>query len=578
MEAVTRSEPADIEAWAEEYVLSRELSQKLAPPPLPRHFRVGFAPVRLQAPGRPPELRPAQRGERTPKQEALADPHHRARALHSFFHHELQAAELMCWAVLAFADAEPEFKKGLLGICLDEIRHMNLYRDRIEALGAAIGDFGVRDWFWKRVPACPDKLSFVSVMGMGLEAANLEYAPSFAARFRAAGDEASALMQERVAHEELAHVSFATRWFTRWTGGCSFALWAESLPAPLSPWVLRGEPIAEAARRRAGMSPEFVASLAAYVPEPKGRQVPQPLPAPIRQRGEGVRFAWVLNLDAELELSRPNYTPRARVLNQLARYGTASRDLLGPNDILLDGPERLDALKGAVGRAWSPTPRAVALLRAAGVEPEPHPTPEILRRVNHRRFAFELGGGLPGQQYVESRHELETLLTEGSGPWLLKRPLVFAGRGQQRVYRYRAITSKEWSWIEASLLNDGLIAEPLVNPLLELSLHGFVWRDGHVELGRICVQEVSERGVYRGVRLARAGEVSEAEARSLQRRAESTAHALAVAGYFGPFGIDAYRYATEAGIGFCEQSEINARFSMGFSTGFPRPAHTLRVG
>jgi uncharacterized ferritin-like protein (DUF455 family) len=576
VETVTGSAPADIEAWAEHYVLTRELSVKLAPPPLPRSFRANFEPVRLPAPGRPPELRPAERGERTPKPEALVDPHHRARALHSFFHHELQAAELMCWAVLAFADAEPEFKKGLLGICLDEIRHMNLYRERIEALGASIGSFGVRDWFWKRVPSCPDKLAFVSVMGMGLEAANLEYAPSFASRFRAAGDEASARMQERVAHEELAHVSFATRWFTRWTGGCSFQVWAASLPPPLSPWVLRGEPIAEAARRRAGMSSEFVAALAAYVPEPKGRAVPVPQRAKVPASGR-VRFAWVFNLDAEFELARPNYTPRARVLNQLARYGTASRDLLGPDDVSLDGPQQPSGLEGAIGRAWCPTPRALALLRAAGVEPEPHPAAEVLRRVNHRRFAFELGGALPRQRYVESRRELETCLTDGSGPWLLKRPLVFAGRGQQRVYRYAAITSKEWSWIEASLAQDGLIVEPLVRPLLELSLHGFVWRDGRLELGRICVQQVSDRGVYRGVRLADRGDVSEAEALALQRRAASTARSLALAGYFGPFGIDAYRYADAAGVAFCEQSEINARFSMGFSTGFARPAHTLRV-
>jgi uncharacterized ferritin-like protein (DUF455 family) len=110
-------------------------------------------------------------------------------------------------------------------------------------------------------------------MGMGLEAANLEYAQSFADRFRAAGDEPGALIQERIAKEELAHVSFATRWFRRWTGGCEFETWALQLPPPLSPWVLHGEPIAKSARERAGMSVEFIRALEAYVPEPKGRSV-----------------------------------------------------------------------------------------------------------------------------------------------------------------------------------------------------------------------------------------------------------------------------------------------------------------
>lgn len=265
----------DVEAWARYYVESTDLGVKLCPPPVPKAFCDTPRPVRLEAPGRPPEFFRAKRGQRTPKLEALRDPHYRARALHAFFHHELQAAELMCWAILAFADAEPEFRKGLVGICLDEIRHMNFYREHIEALGSRIGEFGVRDWFWKRVPACKTKLEFVSVMGMGFEAANLEYAADFAGRFRAAGDETGALIQERIAKEEIAHVSFATRWFARWTGGCSFERWASHLPPPLSPWVMHGEPLAREARAHAGMPAEFIAALAAHIPEPKGRS-PEP--------------------------------------------------------------------------------------------------------------------------------------------------------------------------------------------------------------------------------------------------------------------------------------------------------------
>jgi len=153
---------------------------------------------------------------------------------------------------------------------------MNSYAQHIRTLGHKVGDFGIRDWFWKRVPMCRTKIEFVAVMGMGLEAANLEHAPSFAERFRLAGDDHGAAIQQRIAQEELGHVSFATRWFQRWTGGCDFALWAASLPPPLSPWVMRGDPIALEARLRAGMSEQFLADLQAYVPEPKGRPIPAP--------------------------------------------------------------------------------------------------------------------------------------------------------------------------------------------------------------------------------------------------------------------------------------------------------------
>jgi hypothetical protein len=278
-------------------------------------------------------------------------------------------------------------------------------------------------------------------------------------------------------------------------------------------------------------------------------------------------FAWVLNLDAELELEKPSFNARTRFLEQLALYGAGSRALLGPRDVLLGEEKGGTDVAGRLGRAWCPTPRALARMRAARVTPEPHPPVEILRLVNHRRFAHELGGGLPDQHYVERRPELEALLARREHPWLLKRPLAFAGRGQQRAYG--SLDEKQWSWVDASFKVSGLVVEPLVIPALEVSLHGFIWREGRYELGRTCVQEVSDRGVFRGIRLAGPGELTPAEGLALTSRATNVAEALAGAGYFGPFGIDGYRYSLNGMSGFCELGEINARYSMGFVTGFP---------
>ncbi|HWZ89832.1 MAG TPA: hypothetical protein VNW92_13310 [Polyangiaceae bacterium] len=280
------------------------------------------------------------------------------------------------------------------------------------------------------------------------------------------------------------------------------------------------------------------------------------------------RFGWVLNLDAELELAqtRSSYVPRVKLSAQLAEYGRDSRALLGPSDVLVEpGKTHPEVL---VGRAWCPTPRALAMLAAAGIAPEAHPDARVLRRVNHRLFAHELGGGLREQRYLTERAPIEALLRRAERPWLLKRPLAFAGRGQTRFYG--PISDKQWSWLDVSLAQDGLIVEPLVSPSLELSLHGFVWRAGQFELGRVCVQQVSERGVFRGVRLAEPGELSPPEEHALMTQGTRVAEALHAAGYFGPFGIDAYRYTQGAQTGFCALSEINARYTMSFVTGFPR--------
>jgi phosphoribosylaminoimidazole carboxylase (NCAIR synthetase) len=280
------------------------------------------------------------------------------------------------------------------------------------------------------------------------------------------------------------------------------------------------------------------------------------------------RYAWVFNLDAELELSRgrPGYVPQRKLSAQLEEHGRSSRRLLGPGDMELgDGaPDR-----AMLGRAWCPTPLALAALQKQGVEPEPHPSAAVLRRVNHRLFAHELGGGLPDQVYVTSADQLRTVLANRERHWLLKRPLTFAGRGQLRAIG--PLTDKQWSWVEVSLERDGVMVEPLVRPSFEVSLHGFVWRDGTSELGRVCAQHVSERGAFRGVRLAEPDELSAAETGALHERASAVARALHEAGYFGPFGIDAYRYDG----GFCALSEINARYTLSFAVGFARPTSEL---
>jgi hypothetical protein len=64
------------------------------------------------------------------------------------------------------------------------------------------------------------------------------------------------------------------------------------------------------------------------------------------------------------------------------------------------------------------------------------------------------------------------------------------------------------------------------------------------------------------------GDLAPAERAALFSAAEEAAGALAAAGYFGPFGVDAFRYHDEEGTArFCARCEINARYSMGWAVG-----------
>ena len=253
-----------VERWAWDYILTMDLGEKLSPRPVPTRWEANPSARRLLAPGRPAALRLVAKA---PKTRGLRSPLARARALHTFLHHELQAAELMAWALLAFVETPREFREGLLRIASDEVRHMGMYAAHIERLGHGVGDFPVRDWFWERVPSAQSPVAFVATMGLGFEGANLDHSRSFALRFREVGDDQGARLQELVGEEEIAHVRFGARWFRELSGDLTFSSWRAELPAPLSPLLMRGRPLQREARARAGLPDSFLDELAAWTPE-----------------------------------------------------------------------------------------------------------------------------------------------------------------------------------------------------------------------------------------------------------------------------------------------------------------------
>ena len=250
------------------FLRAEELEAKLAPPPLPEPgtFAPGFSPCPDVRPARPAPLVVEARAPKAPRPGALARPEARARLVHTFLHHELQAAELFAWAVLAFPDTPEPFRRGLLRLAGEELEHLAAYRAHLATLGHAVGDWPVRDWFWERVPTCADPLAFVAFVGVGLEGANLEHSARYAAAFRQAGDEPGAALLERIEREEVSHVAFAVRWFRHFAGGFDFDRWRAALPTPITPSILRGRPLNVPARRRAGLDEAFLAGLEAVPP------------------------------------------------------------------------------------------------------------------------------------------------------------------------------------------------------------------------------------------------------------------------------------------------------------------------
>ena len=220
--------------------------------------------------------------------------------------------------------------------------------------------------------------------------------------------------------------------------------------------------------------------------------------------------AWVLNLDADFELAkRGPWEPSASLKEVLEKVSKGAERLLAPGDILVE--EGTQVPPGTTGRAWCPTPSAIARLEAAGASPEEAPAVEVLRAVNDRAFSASMGQTLAGSAFVVDLQAVRRVIRRRKVPWLLKRAFCAAGRGQRRVGP-GALTDSDVAWVEASLREGGLQVEPRVDIDCEFVVHGYLHADGAVEIHEPLVQECDESGAWEGVRAPRDGELAPSEA------------------------------------------------------------------
>jgi uncharacterized ferritin-like protein (DUF455 family) len=249
------------------------LDGKLRPPPADVGESDERVPQTVPALSRPADLAIQEGGRvRVPPAMAWADVAQRVRILHALANHELQAAELFAWAILALPDAPIELRRGWLRILADEQRHCAMYVARLEAHGSRFGAFPVSGHFWSKTKDIATPLQFVCVMGLTFENANLDFGGEYVAAARAAGDEDSARALLAVHADEIHHVRFAWDWLARLKEP-SVSMWdayCAAVRPPHGPRRARGASFDRASRAAAGFDEDFIARLEATSPEAPG--------------------------------------------------------------------------------------------------------------------------------------------------------------------------------------------------------------------------------------------------------------------------------------------------------------------
>lgn len=275
--------------------------------------------------------------------------------------------------------------------------------------------------------------------------------------------------------------------------------------------------------------------------------------------------AWVLNLDADFELAfGAGYAPKKNVTDAMRRHALSLvSTLTAPDDVIVDEQTPANRARGLVGRAFCPTPRAIAMLERAGALPAPHPSFESLRRVNARAFCDALGDTMPDASFerdlARAVDKLSHAPSVGDG-WRVKRSFGVAGRGQ-RVVRVGEDASFLKSWIDEG----GVQIEPHVDVVREYAMHGMLDASGAHQRGALVMQTCDSAGAWISSALATNADVE----RALATEMNVVARALHDAGYFGPFAIDAFEWRSARGIvALRPRSEINARYTMAFALGY----------
>ncbi|MGH1341938.1 MAG: DUF455 family protein [Nannocystales bacterium] len=612
----------EVTAFAEQVLVGRTLADKLLAPSLLTDERPTH-PSRLPSePGRAHEL--ALCTGRTPSTplhvpEAAAE---RGALLHAFANHELLAIELLAQALLRFPDAPAAFRRGLVQTLREEQTHLQLYLERMGALGVQFGSRPLSGFFWRAMSGIETASGFVAHLSLTFEQANLDFAEHYRRGFAAMGDHETAAVLQTVLDDEIGHVALGLRWFERWKEPDTslFDAHRDALAGPLQIIRAKGVGFEAGPRQQAGLPSAYIERL-----RTSGGS-----------KGSAARVFW-FNGAAEQEVEHGlRHTPRRSALAAVADLETVPMVFAAASDVVLvrrrprvafleqlgeagfvlprfemaelerspwPAPSSLGALREL--RPWGTSPRASAFGATARVrvsDPDKGAVwNDAVRPLYDKRFTVELAERIAPDaawtephlrsRIVESRAELDRARSDFEAlgyATRVKPPFGAAGRGH-RVHCGRA---DDVLFVDALLRRGGgIVVEPEFDVVAQFSIRLLVDATGASVLGvGRCGSSVAGQFVYAAIGAADVGLSSEvrrwlrgdgSDPKRLERMARQVADVVGEAassrGFRGPAGVDALLVQTPLGLRLRPLVDLNPRYTMGHVAQALRPHVSTRT-
>ena len=556
-----------VSAYCRYLIEQGDLASKLAPPK-----KADGSPLEMDqppsmlisAPQRAANLQMSGNAPKLPKMNQLHQAHARAKCLHRFAHHELQAVELFAWAILRWPQMPTAMKKGFLNTIAEEQKHLKLYIGRLKAHDVAFGDLPLSDYFWRHVPTLDQSpegpKAFLSAMGLTLEQANLDFTLMFQKAFAEAGDHKTAQVLQIVHDEEIGHVRLAKTWLNKLEKSSDdLANYKKNVPFPFGPTRAKGRQFFTKPRQAALLSDDFIA----HVKDAQKEWVAKPLSLfpnfgaeeAHKEKNKELFFAIKILFEAFWQ-QLPQTTTCHPALRQ-------SNDLLPAHSaqclfpwLATEEAERKAAQQGRT--LWGPQPKQVAKWHT---KHQAH-----LWAVENNFVPSELTGSVtffPPEFFADENAEAHLkqsllALTQQNTKITLKPNWGFSGRGRtgsESMTHFNKILGAAKRMCHHK---KGAVLEPWLERVADYSILLWLREDTNYEM-KILTLHNTASGMYCGH--------SEDVPHKIHEQLETIGHQLAqdlqAEEYVGPVGIDAFSFIHDGKEALRGVVEINARMTMG---------------
>ncbi|WP_459555684.1 hypothetical protein [Lacunimicrobium album] len=199
------------------------------------------------------------------------------------------------------------------------------------------------------------------------------------------------------------------------------------------------------------------------------------------------------------------------------------------------------------------------------------PSIDVVKRVNSRRYAFELETSTTLQPepslLAGSMDDVMSFLNQSAAsPWLIKGEFGMSGRERIRV-EGPLLNASQLGWLKREFsAGRAVVIEPMLDRLDEVSVHYDVEPDGVARRVGIVALMSDERGQFAKAIVGTDEDqrVRFAEWETVLSHTDHAARDASRIGYLGPLGIDAMRYRKlDGAMAFRPLQDINARWTMG---------------